>query len=90
MQAIVDHHHAETKTASKVRFAEPGGGAPEGSPVANHRDHDAPSPPLSDNEDKDKDDKVIKHFILINVIMTQMHIFQFKWVEFLIYLSNIS
>ncbi|KAL0850918.1 hypothetical protein ABMA28_006827 [Loxostege sticticalis] len=46
VQAIVDHHHADVKTASKVRFAEPGA---EG--------EDAPSPPLTDNEDKDKDDK---------------------------------
>ncbi|XP_063824024.1 solute carrier family 12 member 4 isoform X2 [Ostrinia nubilalis] len=47
VQAIVDHHHADVKTASKVRFAEPG--AAEG--------EDAPSPPLTDNEDKEKDDK---------------------------------
>lgn len=43
----MDHHHADVKTASKVRFAEPGA---EG--------EDAPSPPLTDTEDKDKDDKV--------------------------------
>lgn len=48
VQAIVDHHHADVKTASKVRFAEPGDEAPT----------DAPSPPLADTEDKDKDDKV--------------------------------
>lgn len=36
------------KTASKVRFAEPGDEVPS----------DAPSPPLADPEDKDKDDKV--------------------------------
>ncbi|CAH0405213.1 unnamed protein product [Chilo suppressalis] len=47
VQAIVDHHHADVKTASKVRFAEPGTAEAE----------DAPSPPLTDNEDKDKDDK---------------------------------
>ncbi|CAH1639899.1 unnamed protein product [Spodoptera littoralis] len=47
VQAIVDHHHADVKTASKVRFAEPGDEAPT----------DAPSPPLADTEDKDKDDK---------------------------------
>ncbi|XP_053620988.1 solute carrier family 12 member 4 isoform X4 [Plodia interpunctella] len=45
VQAIVDHHHADVKTASKVRFAEPGAETAE----------DAPSPPLSDAEDKDKD-----------------------------------
>lgn len=56
VQAIVDHHHAETKTTSKVRFAEPGNGNIEGSPVANHRE-EAPSPPLSDQDDKEKDDK---------------------------------
>ncbi|CAH0766243.1 unnamed protein product [Diatraea saccharalis] len=48
VQAIVDHHHADVKTASKVRFAEPGTAEGE----------DAPSPPLTDNEEKDKDDKV--------------------------------
>uniref|UniRef100_A0A2A4K3L9 Amino acid permease/ SLC12A domain-containing protein n=1 Tax=Heliothis virescens TaxID=7102 RepID=A0A2A4K3L9_HELVI len=47
VQAIVDHHHADVKTASKVRFAEPGEEAPT----------DAPSPPLADTDDKDKDDK---------------------------------
>ncbi|XP_026739052.1 solute carrier family 12 member 4 isoform X1 [Trichoplusia ni] len=47
VQAIVDHHHADVKTASKVRFAEPGDEVPS----------DAPSPPLADPEDKDKDDK---------------------------------
>lgn len=50
VQAIVDHHHADVKTASKVRFAEPGAGEPTS--------EDAPSPPLTDNEEKDKDDKV--------------------------------
>lgn len=48
VQAIVDHHHADVKTASKVRFTEPGDEAPT----------DAPSPPLADGDDKDKDDKV--------------------------------
>lgn len=51
VQAIVDHHHADVKTASKVRFAEPGDEAPT----------DAPSPPLADSEEKDKDDKVKTH-----------------------------
>ncbi|XP_060804181.1 solute carrier family 12 member 6 isoform X1 [Amyelois transitella] len=46
VQAIVDHHHADVKTASKVRFAEPGADQPP---------EEAPSPPLSDTEDKDKD-----------------------------------
>lgn len=52
VQAIVDHHHADVKTASKVRFAEPGSTEPAAD--------DAPSPPLTDSEDKDKDkdDKV--------------------------------
>ncbi|KAI5644992.1 amino acid permease domain-containing protein [Phthorimaea operculella] len=50
VQAIVDHHHADVKTASKVRFAEPGSENPQA-------ESEAPSPPLSDTEDKDKDDK---------------------------------
>lgn len=49
MQAIVDHHHADVKTASKVRFAEPGTEAV---------DEEAPSPPLTDPDDKDNDEKV--------------------------------
>ncbi|XP_052758050.1 solute carrier family 12 member 4 isoform X5 [Galleria mellonella] len=48
VQAIVDHHHADVKTASKVRFAEPGSGGGETA-------EDAPSPPLTDTEDRDKD-----------------------------------
>lgn len=57
MQAIVDHHHGDVnKTASKVRFAEPGA-----EPMI---DENAPSPPLSDNEEKDKDDKV-NMFVLL-------------------------
>ncbi|XP_059051212.1 solute carrier family 12 member 4 isoform X2 [Achroia grisella] len=48
VQAIVDHHHADVKTASKVRFAEPGSGGGETA-------DDAPSPPLTDTDDKDKD-----------------------------------
>lgn len=48
----MDHHHADVKTASKVRFAEPG------APSDTAEDNDAPSPPLTDSEDKDKDDKV--------------------------------
>lgn len=51
VQAIVDHHHADVKTASKVRFAEPGAEAAEAD--------EAPSPPLTDPDDKDKDEKVI-------------------------------
>lgn len=66
MQAIVDHHHADVKTASKVRFAEPGTGEPG--------PEDAPSPPLTDSDEKDKDDKVIinnyKYFI--SMILKQM------------------
>ncbi|CAB3236945.1 unnamed protein product [Arctia plantaginis] len=53
VQAIVDHHHADVKTTSKVRFAEPGATEPEG-PTAN----DAPSPPLADSDEKDNQDKV--------------------------------
>ncbi|CAH2050752.1 unnamed protein product, partial [Iphiclides podalirius] len=49
VQAIVDHHHADVKTTSKVRFAEPGAGEPT--------PDDAPSPPLTDNDERDKDDK---------------------------------
>ncbi|XP_030032006.1 solute carrier family 12 member 4 isoform X2 [Manduca sexta] len=49
VQAIVDHHHADVKTASKVRFAEPGQAA-EG-------EAEPPSPPLTDHDDKDTDDK---------------------------------
>lgn len=49
VQAIVDHHHADVKTASKVRFAEPG---------AEPLPDDAPSPPLAELDEKDKDDKV--------------------------------
>ncbi|KAH9644603.1 hypothetical protein HF086_009178 [Spodoptera exigua] len=55
VQAIVDHHHADVKTASKVRFAEPGDEAPT----------DAPSPPLADTEDKDKDDKFVSLSTLV-------------------------
>lgn len=58
MQAIVDHHHGDVnKTASKVRFAEPGA-----EPTV---DESAPSPPLSDNEEKDKDDKVNMFMLLL-------------------------
>lgn len=53
MQAIVDHHHADVKTASKVRFAEPGATEPEPQPAS-----DAPSPPLADSDEKDNDNKV--------------------------------
>lgn len=45
----MDHHHADVKTASKVRFAEPGTEAV---------DEEAPSPPLTDPDDKDNDEKV--------------------------------
>ncbi|XP_022130318.2 solute carrier family 12 member 4 isoform X1 [Pieris rapae] len=48
VQAIVDHHHADIKTASKVRFADPGS---EPNP------NDAPSPPLADSDEKEHDDK---------------------------------
>ncbi|XP_050554869.1 solute carrier family 12 member 4 isoform X3 [Spodoptera frugiperda] len=58
VQAIVDHHHADVKTASKVRFAEPGDEAPT----------DAPSPPLADTEDKDKDDKDDFRSSLLHII----------------------
>lgn len=51
MQAIVDHHHADVKTASKVRFAEPG------ADVA--KPEDAPSPPLSEAEDKESEDNKV-------------------------------
>ncbi|XP_049692513.2 solute carrier family 12 member 4 isoform X3 [Helicoverpa armigera] len=58
VQAIVDHHHADVKTASKVRFAEPGDEAPT----------DAPSPPLADTDDKDKDDKDDFRSSLLHII----------------------
>lgn len=61
----MDHHHADVKMASKVRFAEPG--AAEG--------EDAPSPPLTDTDDKDKDDKVN--------IFTRVHTaFGYNWISF--------
>lgn len=54
----MDHHHGDVnKTASKVRFAEPGA-----EPTV---DESAPSPPLSDNEEKDKDDKVNTFVLLL-------------------------
>lgn len=54
----MDHHHGDVnKTASKVRFAEPGA-----EPTV---DESAPSPPLSDNEEKDKDDKVNMFMLLL-------------------------
>lgn len=43
-----------------MRFAEPNGTA-DGSPAANHRD-EVPSPPLSESDEKEKDDKVIISF----------------------------
>lgn len=52
----MDHHHADVKTASKVRFAEPGS-----EPLPD----DAPSPPLAENDDKDKDDKVNVNTLLL-------------------------
>lgn len=52
----MDHHHADVKTASKVRFAEPGS-----EPLPD----DAPSPPLAENDDKDKDDKVNIYMLLL-------------------------
>ncbi|XP_052758040.1 solute carrier family 12 member 4 isoform X4 [Galleria mellonella] len=63
VQAIVDHHHADVKTASKVRFAEPGSGGGETA-------EDAPSPPLTDTEDrdKDKDDKDDFRSSLLHII----------------------
>ncbi|XP_072940439.1 solute carrier family 12 member 4 isoform X1 [Epargyreus clarus] len=59
VQAIVDHHHADVKTASKVRFAEPGA-----EPIPD----DAPSPPLTDSEDKEKDEKDEFRSSLLHII----------------------
>ncbi|XP_045508008.1 solute carrier family 12 member 4 isoform X2 [Colias croceus] len=59
VQAIVDHHHADVKTASKVRFAEPGS---EPNP------NDAPSPPLADSDEKDTDDKDDFRSSLLHII----------------------
>ncbi|XP_039752651.1 solute carrier family 12 member 4 isoform X1 [Pararge aegeria] len=59
VQAIVDHHHADVKTASKVRFAEPGS-----EPLPD----DAPSPPLAENDEKDKDDKDDFRSSLLHII----------------------
>lgn len=68
MQAIVDHHHADVKTASKVRFAEPGSG--DAVPTGNHAD-DAPSPPLTDPEEKERDDKVTIDNILCSYVTAE-------------------
>ncbi|KAG7310451.1 hypothetical protein JYU34_003233 [Plutella xylostella] len=65
VQAIVDHHHADVKTASKVRFAEPGSG--DAVPTGNHAD-DAPSPPLTDPEEKERDDKDDFRSSLLHII----------------------
>nr|XP_037867149.1 solute carrier family 12 member 4 isoform X4 [Bombyx mori] len=59
VQAIVDHHHADVKTASKVRFAEPN------APPAYT---EAPSPPLADNEEKERDDKEDFRSSLLHII----------------------
>lgn len=60
----MDHHHADVKTASKVRFAEPGS-----EPVPD----DAPSPPLAENDEKDKDDKVIVNNIVLCGTLAVIH-----------------
>ncbi|XP_073958246.1 solute carrier family 12 member kcc isoform X2 [Choristoneura fumiferana] len=52
VQAIVDHHHGDVKSASKVRFAEPNGAGAETAETAD----DAPSPPLDELDKEDKDD----------------------------------
>ncbi|VVC95186.1 unnamed protein product, partial [Leptidea sinapis] len=59
VQAIVDHHHADIKTASKVRFAEPG---------SEPNTTDAPSPPLADSEEKETDDKDDFRSSLLHII----------------------
>lgn len=56
VEAIVDHHHQDVKTASKVRFAEPGAPESESQPAT-----DAPSPPLADSDDKDNHNKSSDH-----------------------------
>ncbi|XP_075975973.1 solute carrier family 12 member kcc isoform X2 [Anticarsia gemmatalis] len=63
VQAIVDHHHADVKTASKVRFAEPGATEPEAPPAS-----DAPSPPLADSDEKDNHDKDDFRSSLLHII----------------------
>lgn len=74
----MDHHHADVKTASKVRFAEPGS-----EPLPD----DAPSPPLAENDEKDKDDKVIVNNIVICGTLTVISPTITKYViEFLIIL----
>ncbi|XP_063395595.1 solute carrier family 12 member 6 isoform X6 [Cydia fagiglandana] len=59
VQAIVDHHHADVKSASKVRFADAAPAAPaagaDPAPAPEPAD-DAPSPPLDETEKDDKDD----------------------------------
>ncbi|XP_063616287.1 solute carrier family 12 member 6 isoform X3 [Cydia splendana] len=60
VQAIVDHHHADVKSASKVRFADAAPPAPAGTdpapPAPAPEADDAPSPPLDETEKDDKDD----------------------------------
>ncbi|XP_077296513.1 solute carrier family 12 member kcc isoform X2 [Arctopsyche grandis] len=60
VQAIVDHHHNEVKTATKVRFAEPGGkDAPtspnQNNPAAANQIQDPPPSPPMPNGLPDKD-----------------------------------
>ncbi|XP_063375424.1 solute carrier family 12 member 6 isoform X3 [Cydia amplana] len=56
VQAIVDHHHADVKSASKVRFADAAPPAPNSADPAPEPADDAPSPPLDETEKDDKDD----------------------------------
>ncbi|GBP79126.1 Solute carrier family 12 member 6 [Eumeta japonica] len=60
VQAIIDHHHADVKTASKVRFAD--GGVDDG-PVTNHHEPEPPSPPLNEHDDKDDFRSSLLHII---------------------------
>ncbi|XP_063395593.1 solute carrier family 12 member 6 isoform X4 [Cydia fagiglandana] len=60
VQAIVDHHHADVKSASKVRFADAAPAAPaagaDPAPAPEPAD-DAPSPPLDETEKDDKSEE---------------------------------
>ncbi|XP_063616290.1 solute carrier family 12 member 4 isoform X5 [Cydia splendana] len=61
VQAIVDHHHADVKSASKVRFADAAPPAPAGTdpapPAPAPEADDAPSPPLDETEKDDKSEE---------------------------------
>ncbi|XP_063375427.1 solute carrier family 12 member 6 isoform X6 [Cydia amplana] len=57
VQAIVDHHHADVKSASKVRFADAAPPAPNSADPAPEPADDAPSPPLDETEKDDKSEE---------------------------------